>query len=188
MNIIVFPHKIQEFFFKPDSSLVRGSEDYFPPDIVKEMSVALSVVVKIAKSAKCISGGFAARYYNEYGLGITIYPDNLINSALNTIFSSGKALSSDNTAYVTEKFFSIDNIRNGGCLVFMINEKVIFNSSFGSELKADIDKSLEDATQYITLKRGDLLFLELTEREPVNIGDNLKLSYSRQNYLDFCIR
>lgn len=188
MNIIVFPHKTKEFFFKPDSSLVRDSKDFFPPDFVKEISVALSVVVKIAKAAKHTPSEHANRYYNEWGFGLILYPENLLKSACVNLFSIGKALSPDNTAYVTDRFLSIDEIRKIDYLKFTIDNIVLFNNILEIDFQTEIDKSIEEVSKYSSLKSGDLIFIEIIERVPVNIGNNLKLSYSDQVYLDFCIR
>lgn len=98
-----------------------------------------------------------------------MYPENLLKSACVNLFSIGKALSPDNTAYVTDRFLPIDEIR-----------KIDFQT--------EIDKSIEEVSKYSSLKSGDLIFIEIIERVPVNIGNNLKLSYSDQVYLDFCIR
>jgi len=179
VNIVVVSHNTGNFFFKPDNTLVRDSKDFFPPGFVTDISVALSVVVKISRSSKCTLREYAGRYYNEWGFGLILYPENLLVE---------KAISMDNTAYVTEKLLPIDKINNIGQLNFLLDNTLVFDNTIGDNFQTEINKSIEDISKYSSLKSGDLIYIEATERIPASIGNRLKVSYSGQTYLDFCIR
>lgn len=188
MNIVVFSNKTGIFFFKPDNTLVRDSKDYYIPGFVTEISVALSVVVKISRSAKCTLKEYARRYYHEWGLGLVLYPDNILKAESTNLFSSGRALSLDNTTYEMQKLFPVDEIGKNGKIEFLSGTSILYCNTLETGFLEEIDKSIEEISRHSSLKNGDLIYIEVTERIPVNIGNNLKVSYSGQSCLDFCIK
>jgi len=187
VKIIVFPNKTKDFYCKPDNTQNRNSSDFFLPDFFNDTSVAISLAVKINKSVKFTSQEFAKRYYSEWGLGITFYPENLIKSTKN-FFLAAKILSADNTAFLSERFLPLEEIGKNEYLNFIVDNTLVYNNQLANDILNEINKSIEEASKFLTLKCGDFIFIELMERLPVNIGNHLKLSYSDQTYLDLCIR
>ncbi len=168
--------------------MVRDSKDFFPPDIITNISVAVSFVVKISKSAKYTYKEFANKYYSEYGLGVVIYPENLLKSTKSDIISCGNIFSLDNTSYVSDFFTHVEEIKSDNSLILKIDDIAIFEELLGVKIIEKIDTSIEEVSKYSSLKSGDLLFIELSKRINVKVGSNLNLSYGGKYYLDFCIR
>lgn len=187
MKIVVFSNQTRDFFIKPDSSLITDSKDFFVPGFFKGISITTAIVVKISRSAKCISKQYAERYYNELSVGLILYPEDLLKPDV-VHFSICKVLTADNTSYVAENFFPKEEITRFGQLAFIVDSDVKFSYSAKEDFLNLIDESIEEASGYSSLKCGDLLFLEISERSSVSTGNNIKLSYSDKICLDFCIR
>ncbi len=188
MNIVVYSSDSGNFFFKPDNTLVRDSKDFFPPRFVTEISVALAIVVKISKSCKFTSMEYAGRYYNELGAGILIFPENLIKADNLGLSCLGKALSLDNTTYISEKLHNIGEISQPGEISLLLDNNTLLKKLVDNSTKALIAEAIENITQYSTLKSGDLIYIYSSEKIPVNIGSNIKLSHFSEVTLDFNIR
>ena len=183
MNIVVFSVNNSGFYFKTDNTLVKGSKDFFVPDIVERLYVSPSFIVKINKSAKCVSLNYAERYYNETGVGCVLYPLNLIENT--TLLSSGIALSLDYSAYTCENF--IDKHKLSGEIVFKIGGNQ-FVFPIGDDILCKVDLAIERITRYCTLKSGDLIFIELGGMNEISISEEISITYSKLPPLSFFIR
>ena len=60
-----------------DDALLRNNDDFYLPAFGKEWSCVPQPVVRICKLGKCVSERFAGRYYEEAGMGIRFYADDL---------------------------------------------------------------------------------------------------------------
>jgi hypothetical protein len=188
VNIIILPNGTEGYNFRPDNTLVRDSNDFYPPDIITHIGVTICFVIRISKPAKYTYREFAKKYYSEYGLGIVIYPENLLQPDIDNIVSSGRAFSMDNTTYISDFFSQVDEICCDKSVILKMDDLIVFSEMLGANIIEKIDTSIEEVSKYSSLKSGDLLFIELSKRLPVNFGSNLNLSYGGKYYLDFCIR
>jgi 2-keto-4-pentenoate hydratase/2-oxohepta-3-ene-1,7-dioic acid hydratase in catechol pathway len=187
VKIVVFSNSTGNFFIKPDSSLITDSKDFFVPDFFNGISIATAIVIKISKSAKCISSQYAERYYNEFSAGLILYPENLLKTNPG-YFTINRVLTADNTAYINDTFHPKEELSKIGQLAFSVDREVKFDFTASNDFLNEINKAIEDITLYSSLKCGDLIMLEINERIPVSEENNIKLSYSERICLDFCIR
>jgi acylpyruvate hydrolase len=183
MNIAVFSEKSGEFYFKPDNTLVRGASDFFMPAFIQKLSASNAIVIRIIRPAKYISAQFAKRYYDEIGFGILLYPDNLMEGS--TILSSGTSLALDRTSYTTEEFFSKEDLSEE--LTFSNKEKR-FTYTIGVQYLEKVDIAIEKISMYSSLKSGDLIFIELSNRYEIAAETEIEITYSDKSLLDFFIR
>ncbi len=183
MNIVVFPEKREDFYFKPDNTLVKDGSDFFIPDIVETLSLSAAFVVRIQKAVKYTSSGFAGRYYNDVAFGCILYPKNLLK--ISSPLSSGLALALDHTAYVTEKF--IDKTELSGNVSFCFGKKEFCFATDKEYIKI-ADQAIEKVSRHCSLKSGDLIFIELSEMSEINKGEEVSLFYSDILSFNFLIR
>jgi hypothetical protein len=185
MNIVVFSVNNSGFYFKTDNTLVKGSKDFFVPDIVERLYVSPSFVAKINKSAKCVSSNYAERYYNETGVGCVLYPLNLIESS--SLLTSGIALSLDYSAYTSENF--MDKHKLSGDIVFKFGgNQFDFPTGAGDDILRKVNLAIERITRYCTLKSGDLIFIELGKMNEISISEEISIIYAELPPLSFFIR
>ncbi len=183
MNIAVFPVKSEDFYFKPDNTLVKGCSDYFIPDIVDSLYVSVAFVVRINKAVKYTTSDFAGRYYSEVAFGCIINPADIVKSS--TPLSSGLALAMDHTAYVTDKY--ADKTGLSGELTFRFGKKE-FRITISEEYLIIADKAIERLSRYCSLKSGDLIFIELSEMSEINRDEEVSIFYSDELSFNFLIR
>ncbi|NCU27288.1 hypothetical protein EOM86_11305 [Candidatus Nomurabacteria bacterium] len=183
MNIAVFPVKSEDFYFKPDNTLVKDGSDYFIPDIIDTLYASAAFVVRINKAVKYTTPDFAGRYYSEVAFGCILNPADIVKTS--SPFSSGLELAMDHTAYLTDKY--ADKTGLSGELSFSFGKKE-FRITMSEEYLKIADRAIERVSRYCSLKSGDLIFLELAEMSEIKRGEEISLCYSEALSFNFLIR
>lgn len=183
MNIAVFPVKSEDFYFKPDNTLVKDGSDYFIPDIVDRLYVYAAFAVRINKAVKYTTSDFARRYYSEIAFGCILNPADIVRTS--SPLSSGLALAMDHTAYVTDKYADKTGLSGELSFIFGKNE---FRIIISEEHLKIADKAIERVSRYCSLKSGDLIFIELSEMSEINRDEEVSVFYSDALSFNFLIR
>lgn len=163
-------------FMKPDSAILHNDKNqFFIPDFSENIHYELEVVIKIDKMGKNIAERFAHRYYNEITVGIDFtardLQDKLKAKGLPWEISKGFDNSAALGTFVSKDKFgkAMDNLdftllKNG--------EQVQIGNT--KDMIHPIDKIVAYASQFFTLKTGDLIFTGTPAGVGrVDIGDNL---------------
>ena len=81
-----------------DNALLRNNDDVYIPAFATELSCVPQVVLRIGKIGKHVAERFAGRYYEEVGVGIRFYADNLERELLAASLSPAAAMAFDSSA------------------------------------------------------------------------------------------
>lgn len=147
-------------FMKPDTALLSGERNqFYIPDFSKEIHYETELVVRINKMGKNIAERFAYRYYEEITLGIDFTARDIQAElkAKSLPWEVSKAF--DNSA-VVGKFISKDYFEKSvDELDFQLKlDNEIVQSANTSAMIHSIDKVIAYASQFFTLKTGDLIY------------------------------
>lgn len=143
------------FFLKPETAIPLKNQPFFIPDFSNEIHHEIEVVIKINKTGKHIKEKFACNYYNEISLGV----DFTARDIQKKIKSNGepweKSKAFDGSAPVG-KFISVEDVQK-------IKFKLLVNGEvrqLGNTQKMihSVDCLISYVSQFITLKKGDLVF------------------------------
>ncbi|WP_101689550.1 fumarylacetoacetate hydrolase family protein [Dysgonomonas massiliensis] len=163
-------------FMKPDSAILHNDKNqFYLPDFSENIHYELEVVIKIDKMGKNIAERFAHRYYNEITIGIDFtardLQDKLKAKGLPWEISKGFDNSAALGTFVPKDKFgkAMDDLDftllKNGEQVQIGNTKDMIHS---------IDKIVAYASQFFTLKTGDLIFTGTPAGVGrVDIGDTL---------------
>lgn len=176
-------------FLKPDTAVSKNNRPFYYPEFSSEIHYEIELVLKISKEGKHISPKFAHKYYEEIGLGIDFTARDLQSELKTKGLPWELAKGFDNSAPVSD-FVPISNFKN--------LQDLNFSLSINGELKQQgntknmlfpFDEIIAFVSQYITLKKGDLIF---TGTPPgvgkINIGDKLVGFIEDQEFLNFEIK
>ena len=137
MKIVGFVHIDNEIkmVLKSDSSLMVNRKPFFIPDWSTDMRYVPCVVVRVCKLGKHISEKFASRYYDCIAPAINIFAEDyrLAGDAI-------RAWAFDGSLPVGT-FMNLDQYLPGDLIV-------------------DIDKAICQVSQLMTIRQGDLIFIE----------------------------
>ena len=183
-------------FIKPDSSVSNAPAStpsanmpFFLPDFSKEIEYETEIVVKINRLGKSIASKFAYRYYDEITVGLDMTARDLQrelrSNGLPWEISKGFDQSSVLGEFVTvQEAGPIQNLN----FRLNINGKTV-QSGCSADMIFTVDKVIEYASRFFTLKTGDLIFTGTPAGVGrINIGDHLEGFLSDKKLLDLRIR
>ena len=145
-------------FMKPDSAVLLKQHPFVIPEFSEEIHHELEIIVKINKVGKYIEPKFAHKYYDEISVGIDFTARDLQTKLKEKGLPWEKAKAFDGSAVIGDflpktVFSSIEN------LTFELtnNGETVQKGNTGLMLWK-IDELISFASQYFTLKIGDVIF------------------------------
>jgi len=145
-------------FMKPDSALLKNNKPFFLPDFSTDIHYEVELVVKINRLGKGIALKYAHRYYDEVTLGIDITARDLQARVRKESLPWEITKGFDGAAPVG-KFLPVRQFRDIGNIDFRldINGSTVQKGNT-SDMIFSIDRIIEYASVFFTLKTGDLIF------------------------------
>ncbi len=183
-------------FSKPDSSITHAPAStptlnmpFFIPDFSGEIHYETEIVVRINKLGKSINQKFANRYYKEITVGLDLTARDLQRK----LRSEGKpweiCKGFDQSAVLGE-FVPLSDYDDIQKLNFWldINGKRV-QTGFTADMIFTVDKVIEYASSFFTLKTGDLIFTGTPSGiGPLKIGDHLEGYLENKKLLDLRVK
>lgn len=176
-------------FMKPDTAVLKDNKPFYIPEFSSDIHYELEVVLKICKEGKHIAEKFAPNYYEEIGLGIDFTARDLQSSLKEKGLPWELAKAFDNSAAVSHfipktQIADLNNLQfelkiNGESRQLGNTKNILF----------PFDKIIAFVSQYITLKKGDLIFTGTPEGVgQVHQGDKLEAWIGEEQFLNFDIK
>ena len=175
MNIIVSHSDSGGYYFRPDNTLVRGSELFYLPGAISHIEIVPAIAVKIDRAAKGLSRQFAHRYISVYTYGLLIYAHagtDTLREILRTTL--------DNTTYISENFLPIESIPEELEISLTIHNQS-YSYKIAPTFKESIYELIEKIAIHSSLKTGDLIFMEMGEKRQAEPGSSILLSLADQS-------
>lgn len=176
-------------FLKPDTALLKDNEDFYYPDFSKDIHYELELVLRICKEGKHISEKFAANYYDQIGLGVDFTARDIQEKHKQKGLPWELAKAFDHSAPIS-KMISKEEFSDLYKLNFFLdknNERVQHGNT--SKLIFSFEKIIAFVSQYITIRKGDLIFTGTPAGVgPIQIGDHLVGYLEERKLLDFHIK
>jgi len=176
-------------FMKPDTALLKDNKPFYHPDFSNDIHHEIEVVIKISKEGKHISEKFAENYFEEIALGVDFTARDIQSTHKEKGLPWELAKAFDGSAPVSNflpkaKFADLHNLNfrldvNGQTRQSGNTSLMLFPFSY----------IIAFVSQYITLKKGDLIFTGTPQGvAKVNVGDHLEGYIEDQKMLDFYIK
>jgi len=176
-------------FMKPDTAVLKDNKPFYLPDFSNDIHYELEVVLKVSKEGKHIQEKFAANYYEEIGLGIDFTARDIQSRHKEKGLPWELAKSFDNSAPIStfvpkSKFDDLYQLN----FELQINQQTrqLGNTK---NLLFSFEKIIAFVSQYVTLKKGDLIFTGTPEGVgQIKAGDHLEAWLEGEKMLDFQIK
>ncbi|MBY0543229.1 MAG: fumarylacetoacetate hydrolase family protein [Sphingobacteriaceae bacterium] len=176
-------------FLKPDTAVLKDNKPFYLPDFSSDIHYELEVVLKICKVGKHIAEKFAANYYDEIGLGIDFTARDIQaeHKAKGLPWELAKAF--DHSAVVSD-FLPKSDFANMNDLHFELQvNKETRQKGHTANLLFSFDSIIAFVSQYITLKKGDLIFTGTPEGVgQVKQGDQLEAWLEGKQLINFGVK
>lgn len=171
---------------RPDTSVLRNNDDFYMPYTPTDIRCGVGVVVRITRLAKCIDPRFAARCYDGVGVGVAFVDIAL----LNRLRSEGKpceaAYCFDRSIAISPDFILPAEIGDGKVSLLIDNS---LKQNFSTlQLKESLDECVSRASNLLTLKTGDLVFVQMPVDVEVAAGASIQAMLNECEMLNFQIK
>lgn len=176
-------------FMKPDTAVLKDNKPFYHPAFSVDIHHEIEIVLKICKEGKYISERFAGNYFDEIGLGIDFTARDIQQKHKEKGLPWELAKAFDNSAPIS-RFLPKNSIPD----LYNINFKLDVNERTAQkgntkDLLFTFEQLIAFVSQYITLKKGDLIFTGTPQGVGrINIGDRLTGYIENEKLLDFEIK
>jgi len=177
------------FFIKPDSAVLRNNTPFYIPDFSNDIHYEMEIVLKIHKPGKHIAPQFAHKYYDEITAGIDFTARDIQQDLKSKGLPWEKAKGFDGAAPLGT-FFPKSAFGDPGKLDFhlLVNGELKQKGNT-ADMIFNFDQIIAYVTQFITLKKGDLIFTGTPAGVgPVKIGDRLQGFIDNYPAFDFLVK
>ena len=170
---------------RSDSSVLRNNDDFYMPSFSQKMECAVGYMLRVTRLAKCMNEKFASRCYDAVGVAVAFVAQDVVerNCALGR--PCDEAYCFDKSFAVSPESVAPDTVREGILQIKIGNSQC--NTKL-SDLQISLDKALSKASELLTLKMGDVVYVAATEPFATQIGDRVKVSLNGVEMLDFEIK
>jgi acylpyruvate hydrolase len=176
-------------FMKPDTALLKDNKPFYHPEFSQDVHHEIELVLKVSKEGKHIGEKFAADYFDEIGLGIDFTARDIQSRHKEKGLPWELAKGFDGSAPISN-FLPKSQFQD----LYNINLKLDVNGQSRQDgntkdLLFSFEKLIAFVSQYITLKKGDLIFTGTPEGvAAVKPGDRLEGYLEGQKLLDFYVK
>ena len=170
---------------RPDNAVLRNNDDFYLPHISNDIVCGCGIVVRITRLAKCIAPKFSSRCYDSITTGVTFVARDIMNQAIAESRPCDEAYAFDRSTAIGVDWIEPANIGEG-ILTMTIGEKTATYSLV--DFSKTIDECVSIASQYLTLKTGDLLFIATPINTQVSVGENISVKLNEIEPLNFSIK
>ncbi|WNJ16142.1 fumarylacetoacetate hydrolase family protein [Pontibacter sp. G13] len=176
-------------FLKPDTSLVRNNKDIYYPEFTQDLHFECELVIRISREGKFIQPDFVHTYVDGIGIGLDLTARDVQSEAKEKGHPWTLAKMFNNSAPVSkflppEQFPDLQNVR----FRCDINGETR-QEGHTSDMIFSVNEIISYVTQFITVKKGDLIFTGTPKGVgPLHIDDHIEGYLEGDKLLDFHVR
>lgn len=146
------------FFMKPDTSLIRPGTPFFYPNFSNEIHFECEVVVRINKVGKNIAQKFSHTYYDEIGLGIDFTARDLQEICKKNGHPWEIAKGFEGSAAICRNWLNKNELDVNNLNFSFEQNGTVMQKGNTSSMLFSIDEIIAYLSQFMTLKKGDLIY------------------------------
>jgi hypothetical protein len=165
--------------------VLRNNDDFYMPTFSQKMECAVGYMLRITRLAKCMSEKFAPRCYDAVGVAVAFVAQDVVEKNCALGRPCDEAYCFDKSIALSPECITPVELESGKLGVRIGNAE--FTKEL-SHLQLSLDGALARASELLTLKTGDIVFIAATTAERVAIGDRVEIALNEKQLLDFVIK
>ncbi|OHX65505.1 fumarylacetoacetate hydrolase family protein [Flammeovirga pacifica] len=176
-------------FSKPDTAVLRNNAPFYHPEFSSDIHHEVELVVKICKEGKHIQEKFAHRYYDQLAIGIDFTARDVQSKLKAKGLPWDLAKGFNGSAPISE-FHDLSKFDNVQDVNFSLEVNGEEKQKGNSKMMIwNINEIIAFVSQYITLRKGDLIFTGTPAGVgKVEIGDKLTAYIENEKLLEFEVK
>jgi acylpyruvate hydrolase len=175
-------------FMKPDTSLLRTSDFYFP-SFTNDLHYECELVFRVCKEGKNIPEKFALKYVDKVTVGIDFTARDLQEDCKKKGQPWERAKSFDHSAVVGEFKNISDFIDQKSYLFSFQKNQLTVQEGNSANMIFSLSAIISNVSEFVTLKQGDLIFTGTPKGVgAVAIGDKLEAFLFDEKLLSISVK
>ena len=170
---------------RSDSSVLRNNDNFYMPSFSSKMECTVGYMLRVTRLAKCMTEKFAPRCYDAVGVAVAFVAQDVVERNCSLGRPCDEAYCFDKSIALSPESVAPDAVGEGVLDIKIGNSQCTTKLS---DIKISLDKALSKASELLTLKMGDIVFVAATEPFAPHIGDRVEAALNGQNLLDFEIK
>ncbi len=160
MNIVVLT-AARRTVVRPDTTWEKDSEDLYVPDFVNRVSASPVLYARVSKPGRSIGLKFAGRYFQTFGYGVLMYPEDLMDGSEEGYAS---ACCLDHTSFLPGEMPDKSALDGADFRLLRDGEEVFACGGASAQM---IEESIAEVSRFCYLRIGDIVAAELAQRRPL---------------------
>ena len=170
---------------RSDSSVLRNNDDFYMPSFSQKMSCTVGYMLRVTRLAKCMNEKFASRCYDAVGVAVAFTAQDIVERNCALCRPCDEAYCFDKSIALSPESVAPDTVDEG---VLYVNIGSDMKTCKLCDLQISLDKALSKASELLTLKMGDVVYIAATEPFSPQIGDRVEVSLNGENMLNFEVK
>ena len=170
---------------RPDSSVLRNNDAFYMPTFSQDMRCTVGFYLRVTRLARCMSEKFASRCYDAVGVAVAFTAQDIVERRCVLGRPCDEAYCFDKSIALSPETVAPDAVADGALDVKIGNAEFTGNLS---AVKLSLDMALVRASELLTLKTGDIVYLAATEPFAPHIGERVEVALNGTTLLDFEVK
>lgn len=171
---------------RSDSSVLRNNDNFYMPTFSHKMQCTVGYYLRVTRLAKCIPTKFASRCYDAVGVAVAFTAQDVVERNCALCRPCDEAYCFDKSIALSPDTVALDALGKGQ-LGVELGERVSTTLSL-NELRGELDLALSRASELLTLKTGDIVYLAVVEPNGVVMGDMVEVRLNDESLLHFEVK
>ena len=170
---------------RSDSSVLRNNDNFYMPTFSSNMQCTVGYMLRVTRLAKCMTEKFAPRCYDAVGVAVAFVAQDVVERNCSLGRPCDEAYCFDKSIALSPESVTPDAVGEGALNIKIGNVQC---STKLSDVKISLDKALAKASELLTLKMGDIVYIAATKPLKPQIGDEIEVLLNGAELLHFEVK
>ncbi|MBQ7856705.1 MAG: hypothetical protein IJ348_06290 [Alistipes sp.] len=171
---------------RPDTAALRNNDDFYLPHFSSNVLCGCGVTLRVTRLAKCLDARFASRCYDGVGVGVAFVAEDVRQREMAAGRPWEAACVFDRSLALSHEEIAAAEVGEG-VVEMMLDNELVQKFSVAT-LREGLDASLARASHLLTLKTGDIIFVQMPVEVKPSQGSAVKVTLNGVELLNFQVK
>lgn len=170
---------------RSDSSVLRNNDNFYMPTFSHDMRCTVGYMLRVTRLAKCMNEKFASRCYDAVGVAVAFTAQDIVERNCTLCRPCDEAYCFDKSIALSTESVAPELLGEGELQIKIGDSQCCAKLT---DMHISLDKALSKASDLLTLKMGDIVYVAATESFSPQIGDRVEVLLNGKSLLDFEVK
>lgn len=173
------------FYLKADTALLRNNDAFYIPEGIGRVTASPCIVLRVSRLAKCIGERFSLRCIDAVMGGVCFTATERLEMLRREGLPWDEAVGFDHSSALSLETLDSEAMSHEVYLYINGEERAEFSLA---DMRFGVDKLVSYLSEAMTLRIGDLIYLNAPVDVEAKAGDNYRLVIGDREVLNFDIK